>query len=154
VKNAPKSRGKGTNSANFLIGLASTEPVEVPKHIDLTEEEARLWPQFASARSRVDWREFDLILLSKIVKLEASARRYQTMLDQSGPIIRNKKGTPIVNPLLSIIDTITRQQMAIIRSLSLTAGADPRTNFGHAAQSRTFEQYLEGDDAELFARPN
>jgi hypothetical protein len=135
-----------------MIALAAGDPVQVPKHIDLTEEESKLWPQFASARSSVDWREFDLILLSKIVKLEASIRGYQQMLTGSGPIIRNKRGTPIVNPLISIIDTLTRQQMAIIRSLSMTAGADPRTNMGHAQAQRTFEQFADDADG-LFARP-
>ena len=152
-KIAPKSRGQGLNSSGFLLQLAASNPVEVPANVDLTVEEHKLWPQFASARARVDWREFDLILLSKIVKLEASLRGYQSMLAQSGAILRNRKGTPIVNPLIAICDTLTRQQLALIRSLSLTAGAHPATNQAHAQQARTFELLEAGDDDGLFARP-
>src|SRR6185436_2725564 len=108
-KTAKTSRGQGLNSANYLVALASDDPVEVPRHIELTEEEMRLWPQFASARARVDWREFDLILLSKVVKLEAEQRRVQAMLDKSGPIIKNPRGTPIPNPLLMIADSLARR---------------------------------------------
>ena len=114
----------------------------------------RLWPQFASARARVDWREFDLILLSKVVKLEAEQRRVQAMLDKSGPIIKNPRGTPIPNPLFMIADSLARRQLAIIRTLSLTAGVDPRTPQAHAAQVRTFNQFLNEDDDGLFAKPN
>jgi len=34
-------------------------------------------------------------------------------------VIFNDRGTPIENPLFRIIDTLTRQQMAVIRSMSL-----------------------------------
>jgi hypothetical protein len=147
------SRGKGTNSASFLIALAAENPVEIPKNVELTAEEAQLWPQFASARARVDWREFDLILLAKIVKLEAVNRKDQRKLDETSTIVETRKGTPIVNPLIAVIDSRTRLQLAIIRTLSLTAGKAPATVRGHALQARTFNQMKSDDPEDLFATP-
>jgi hypothetical protein len=50
------------------------------------------------------------------------------MLDTSGPLIKNKRETLIENPLLRVIDTLQRQQLAIIRSMSLNqTESDPRT---------------------------
>ena len=43
-------------------------------------------------------------------------------------MIENKRGTPIPNPFLSVIDTLERRQLAVIRSMSLNQTAsDPRT---------------------------
>jgi len=36
-----------------------------------------------------------------------------------GMMIENKRGTPIPNPFLSVIDTLERRQLAVIRSMSL-----------------------------------
>ena len=75
----------------------------------------------------------DLILLAKIVKMEADIRAAQIELDAMGMMIENKRGTPIPNPLLSVIDTLERRQLAVIRSMSLNQTAsDPRTINGSA----------------------
>jgi hypothetical protein len=43
-------------------------------------------------------------------------------------MIENKCGTPVPNPFLSVIDTLERRQLAVIRSMSLNqTGSDPRT---------------------------
>ena len=75
----------------------------------------------------------DLILLAKIVRMEADIRTAQAELDEVGIIAENKRGTPIPNPLLSIIDTRERRQLAVIRSMSLNQTvSDLRTINGFA----------------------
>ena len=67
-----------------------------------------------------------LIWLAKIVRMEADIRTAQTELDEVGIMVENKRGTPIPNPLLLIIDTRERRQLAVIRSMSLNQTAsDP-----------------------------
>ena len=34
-------------------------------------------------------------------------------------MVKNKRGTQIPNPLISVIDTLERRQLAVIRSISL-----------------------------------
>ena len=75
----------------------------------------------------------DLILLAKIVRTEAEIRTAQAELDEVGIMVGNKRGSPIPNPLLSIIDTRERRQLAVIRSMSLNQTAsDLRTLNGIA----------------------
>jgi len=75
----------------------------------------------------------DLILLAKIVKMEADIRVAQIELDAMGMMVENKRGTPIPNPFLSVIDMLERRQLAVIRSMSLNQTAsDPRTINGSA----------------------
>ena len=50
-----------------------------------------------------------------------------------GMMIANKRGTSITNPFLSVVDTLERRQLALIRSMSLNQTAsDPRAINGSA----------------------
>ena len=94
------------------------------------------------ARAREDWRDLDLLLLAKVVRMEADIRQHQETLDRSGVLIQNKRGTLVANPLLSVVDTLERRQLAVIRSMSLNQlASDPRTING-AAQAETQSRNL------------
>jgi hypothetical protein len=113
-----------------------------------------IWRQFTRARAREDWRDMDLLLLAKVVRIEADIRKHQETLDRSGILIRNKRETLIENPLLRVIDTLQRMQMAIIRSMSLNNQGDARTI---QAQARTEQEarriVQDGDVMDLLATP-
>ena len=75
----------------------------------------------------------DLLLLAKVVRMEADIRKQQNTLDRSGVLVENRRGTVVPNPLLAVIDTLERRQMAVIRSMSLNqTDSDPRTLNGAA----------------------
>jgi hypothetical protein len=107
----------------------SMSSVPLPEGIELrTDLERVIWDQFSRARAREDWRDMDLLLLAKVVRMEADIRRHQETLDRSGVLIKNKRETLVANPLLAVIDTLERRQLAVIRSMSLNqTHADPRT---------------------------
>ena len=111
---------------------AINDRIPLPAGVELrSEAELITWHQFTRARS--DWCDMDLILLTKIVKIEADIRTAQIELDAMGMMIENKRGTPIPNPFLSVIDTLERRQLAVIRSMSLNQiASDPRTINGSA----------------------
>ena len=96
-----------------------------------SDKEHLIWNQFT--RAREDLRDMDLILLAKIVKMEADIWAAQVELDAVGMMVENKRGTQIPNPLISVINTLERRQLAVIRSMSLNQTAhDPRTINGTA----------------------
>ena len=118
--------------AGFVSAINNRIPL--PAGVKLRREaELIIWVQFTRARAMSDWRDMDLILLTKIVKMEADIRAAQIELDAMGMMVENKCGTPIPNSLLSVIDTLERRQLAVIRSMSLNQTAsDPRTINGSA----------------------
>ena len=70
----------------------------------------------------------DLILLEKVVRMEADVREHQSMLDRSCVLIKNKRCTLVPNPFLAVADNLERRQLAVIRSMSLNQlSSDPRT---------------------------
>lgn len=147
----------GRNSAISLVSAIGSisEEVQLPAGVILRgEDEMVIWKQFTSTRARSDWRDFDLLLVAKMVRAEADIRKHQEMLDKVGPLIKTEKGTPIANPLVSIIDSLQRQQLAIIRSMSLNqTESDPRTLNAGGKKQQEYKSLL-GDVDDLIARPN
>lgn len=153
-----QKRGSDRNSTSgavqgFSGAMAS---VAIPEGIELrSDEEVVIWEQFTRARAREDWRDMDLILLAKVVKMEADIRKFQDQLDRMGVVGTNKRGTAVVNPLLNVIDTLERRQLAVIRSMSLNQlAADPRTVNGRgkaAGESRSIMEML--SESGLIAMP-
>ena len=114
------------NSVTAALGgfKGAIESVPLPQGVELrSEDEMVIWDQFTRARAREDWRDMDLLLLAKVVRMEADIRQHQAAVEAQGVIIENQRGTPIPNPLLAIIDTVERRQLAVIRSMSLNQQA-------------------------------
>lgn len=141
---------------NFNGAMSSIPP---PEGIELRSEiELVIWDQFSRARAREDWRDMDLLLLAKVVRMEADIRRHQETLDRTGVLIKNKRETLVANPLLAVIDTLERRQLAVIRSMSLNQmHADPRTinaTARTAVDARNVMASFEEDDLIAMPRAN
>lgn len=146
-----------TAAVETFSGAMSSIPL--PEGIELRSEmELVIWDQFSRARAREDWRDMDLILLAKVVRMEADIRRHQETLDRTGVLIKNKRETLVANPLLAVIDTLERRQLAVIRSMSLNQmHADPRTinaTARTAVDARNVMASFEEDDLIAMPRAN
>ena len=140
----------GRNSAIAVVNMvtAISNDIPLPEGVILRDEsEMVIWRQFTRARTSNDWRDCDLILLAKAVRIEGDIRKYQGMLDETGAIMQNPRGTPIPNPLFAIVDTLQRQQLAVIRSLSLSqTPTDPRTQSAAAIEQNKLRSIMHGTD--------
>lgn len=150
-----RTKALSKDSHSNVVKLVSelTEKVALPAGVILRNEaEMVIWEQFTRARARDGWRDFDLLIVAKAVRLEADIRKYQQALDKSSPIVKNDKGTQIVNPFFAVIDNLQRQQLALIRSLSLNqTGQDPRTLNGQGQEQSRLRATI-NDAEDLFAR--
>ena len=126
-----KKRSDKNSATSALAGFvgAINDRIALSAGLELrSKAELIIWHQFTRACVRSDWRDMDLILLAKIVKMEADIRKAQIELDAMRMMVENKCGIPIPNPLLSVIDTLERRQLTVIRSMPLKQTAsDPRT---------------------------
>ena len=136
-----RTKSLSSDSALYVVHLAATisDKIPLPDGVILRDEsEMVIWEQFTRTRTRDGWRDFDLLVVAKAVRLESDIRRYQEQLDGIGAVITNDRGTPVVNPVLTVIDSLQRQQLSLIRSISMNQQAqDPRTlNAGGKEQGR------------------
>ena len=152
-----KSRSDKNSTTAAVAGFrGSMGSVPLPEGITLrSDEEHVIWGQFTRARAREDWRDMDLLFLAKVVRMEADIRAQQVALDVSGAILENKHGMPIAHPLLAVIDTLERRQMAVIRSMSLNqTSSDPRTINGAAkTEGKAFDLLRDLGASGLIAKP-
>jgi hypothetical protein len=150
-----KKQSLGINSASNIVRLVAevSDDIPLPDGVILrSDAEIVIWQQFTHARAREGWRDFDLLIVAKAVRLEADIRKYQNILDSSSPIVKNEKGTQILNPFFGVVDSLQRQQLALIRSLSLTqTGQDPRTMNGQGQEQSKFRSAVNSFD-DLIAR--
>jgi len=150
---ARKLRSDSATSKANTFSQAQT-PIPVPQGIVLDgADEQMLWNQFSKTRSHDSWRDFDLVLLAKIVKLETKIRKYTKQLDEDGVVIESRLGAPMENPLCRITDVLLRQQLAIIRSIGLNQAKSPPRVLNATGDGVKFaEKILKGLDDELIPR--
>lgn len=152
-----KKQRLGLNSTSTLVQAIGTlsDAIPIPAGVVLrSDEELVIWSQFTSTRAPGDWRDFDLLLVAKMVRAEADIRKYQLVIDKAGPLLKTDKGTPIVNPLVSVVDSLQRQQLAIVRSMSMTqTESDPRTLNAGGKNQQGYRKTMDDMD-NLIARPS
>ena len=121
----PQRAGNNTVSHAAKVFQDAGRVPPVPKGFPQDDVEFNeVWLGFTRARIAEDWLPSDLMILAHVVKTEIDIRNLTKQRDEEGFVILNEKGTTqIEHPLNRVLDTLTRQQMARIRSLSLTAGA-------------------------------
>lgn len=148
-----KKLGKDSASRATELIAEISEDVPLPAGVRFRSEEERvIWGQLTRARARDGWREYDLLFLAKQMQLEADIRHWQRKLDESGAIVRNERGTAVVNPLLYVVDSLARRQLAYARAAGLlqsdaAGGADPRTlNAAGQALARMRKEAEDFDD--------
>ena len=146
------------NSTTALIGgfKGVVGKVPLPQGCKLrSPEELVMWEQYTRPRAPEDWRDIDLRSLVKIVKREADILKHQETLDRSGILIKNQRGTLVVNPLMSVIDMLIRSQGFLIRSMSLMQlHSDPRTVNGAGKANQLISNNINLiDDDNLIAQP-
>ena len=139
--------------SGFQGSIAS---VNIPEGVSLsTKAEVILWDQLTRVRSVEDWRDVDLLIVAKIVKTEVDIRKHQKVLDKEGALVVNNRNVSVAHPLVAIIDTLQRQQLSLIRSISLNQQAsDPRTLNGRASDNNANRDFIKKQGVEgLLAMP-
>ena len=151
-----RTRSDSVKKAVEVFQVAA-DVIPVPEGFQSDHPEfGRVWEAFTRARAKEDWRPMDLILLARVCDLEVMIREQREAIKFEGVIAVNTRGTQVENPRLRVFDTLVRQQMAIIRSMSLnTTDSDSRTVAKASKQEEKAVQVLKEHGPEsLLAMPN
>ena len=124
--------------------------VPVPMGVTFSgSAEKLLWNQITRARFIDDWRTIDLILVSKLVKLEIEIRKQQDLLDDEGMILDVGKAKLVENPRFRVIGQLQSRQLAIVRALALNTSVDSAAHTSKAKKAAKLNGALdEGDEDE------
>lgn len=153
---AKKQRLDTVAGAVATMADALAGSIEPPAHIRLRSGDRPFWDSIILARARHLWDDADLELAGNLARCKADVERLQTEIDSEGDIISNERGTPIVNPKHSLLETLSRRSVALSRMIHVHAEAkhgQSREQAKKLGAQKTAAQVMADSDDGLIARP-
>ena len=131
--------------------------IDPPAWCHVPEAAIPFWRSITRARSADRWNEVDLENAAELARTKANIERLQAELELEGDIIKNDRGTPIVNPKHSLLETLTRRMVALSRMLQVhaeaTQGKSRDQVKGNKKQQEAGQALGAVDGDDLIARP-
>lgn len=144
-----RARSDSITAAVTAAQDATAGPIEPPAHVALRERDWPFWNSIVSARARKTWNTADLENAANLARCKADIERLQSEIDAEGDIVKNERGTQIVNPKHTLLETLSRRAMAVSRMLHVHAEAtqgESRQQPGRAEAAQAAAEAAAADD--------
>ena len=138
---------------------AAFQGIDPPDWVRMPESALPFWKSIVTARAAAKWNNTDLEAAAELSRTKASIERLNEELEIEGDIIKNDRGTPIVNPKHSLLETLNRRMVSLSRFLQVhaeaTQGKSRDQVKGNQSQSKANDQAetLQNQDDGLIATP-
>ena len=150
-----RTRSDSAASAVKAMVNAALPPLPLPSHVQLRETDHPFWEGVLRARARDEWTESDLVVAAQLARCQADIEREQQLLNYEGTVVENAKGTQIMNPRVTVLEQLSRREMALMRTLRMGGriAGDARDQAGKRAIERKAHQIrIELEDDGLLAQ--
>ena len=107
---------------NAALGAASPLP-DCPPHVKLRDHDRPFFENVLRVRTRDEWTETDLIVAGQLARCMSDIERESAWLEEEGSVIKNDKGTQIMNPRNSVLEQLARREMALMRTLKISGAS-------------------------------
>lgn len=107
---------------NAALSAASPLP-DCPPHVKLRDHDRPFFENVLRVRTRDEWTETDLIVAGQLARCMSDIERESAWLEEEGSVIRNDKGTQIMNPRNSVLEQLARREMALMRTLKISGAS-------------------------------
>jgi hypothetical protein len=151
-----RTRSDSVTGHTQAMSDAAAGPLEPPAHVRLRESDLPFWYGITGARARNKWDSHDLAIAATLARTMADIETLSARLEAEGHVIENQKGTPIANPVHTVLETMTRRVVALSRTLHVHAEAkqgEARDQGKRLHAERDAADALEQADDDLIARP-
>ena len=137
-----RTRSDSAASAVKAMVNAALPPLPLPEHVQLRETDHPFWEGVLRARARDEWTESDLVVAAQLARCQADIEREQQILNYEGTVVENAKGTQIMNPRVTVLEQLSRREMALMRTLRMGGriAGDARDQAGKRAIERKAHQ--------------
>ncbi len=135
---------------------ATLPALRPPQQLMLRAQDEAFWPGIIEARARDEWTEPDLAVAVQLARCQADIEAAQKELDASGFTLTTDKGSTVTNPIVGILDTLKKSQMAMMRTLRMggrVLGATDVLNIHRKVEraAKAAAQQVEEEDTGLIA---
>jgi len=117
-----KPRSDSAKAAINAAINASLALPDCPAHVKLRERDRPFWADVLRARARDEWTQADLIVAAQLARCMSDIEAESEAMENEGSVIKNDKGTAVMNPRNSVLEQLARREMALMRTLKI-AGA-------------------------------
>ncbi len=121
-----KPKRARSDSAKAAIGAAlnAASPLpDCPPHVKLREHDQPFWVDVLRARARDEWTQADLIVAGQLARCMSDIERESGWLEDEGSVIKNDKGTQVMNPRNAVLEQLARREMALMRTLKISGAS-------------------------------
>jgi hypothetical protein len=153
----PKKTQANTTSAAIHAMLSAAQPLPAPpEHVRLRTNDKPFWDAIMRARARDEWTDADLIAAAQLARCQSDIEAESLALESEGSVVENARGTQIMNPRHSVLEQLSRRQLALMRSLRIS-GSSTGERKEDLVKARRLQQQAERalaevtDDDELLA---
>lgn len=118
-----RTRSDSTTAAVAATQAAASGPINPPAHLKLRDNDWPYWEAIVQARAAGTWNNADLALAVNLARTQADIQRLGDELEDEGDVLINARGTAVVNPKHTLLETLTRRAVALSRALHVHAEA-------------------------------
>jgi hypothetical protein len=137
-----------TSAVKAMVNAAKTHAV--PKHCALRPADMAFWDGILLSRAHDEWSPADLVVAAQLARTQADIEAQSKHLDAEGTVLENARGTPVMNPRVTVLEQLARREMALMRTLRMggKAAGDARDSSASRkleTQSRKLRDELADD---------
>ena len=132
------ARSDAVTTSICAMQNAALPPLEPPSHCKLRDGDRPFWDGIVRARARDEWTDADLVVAAQLARCQADIEKEQEALDAETTVVKNDRGTSVVNARVSVLEQFARREMALMRSLRM--GGTAAGTVRDAAGARSIER--------------
>lgn len=148
-----------SDSTHVKTQLVDDQDIAPPEHVQLRDIDMPFWYALVRARVKDSWNTVDLQHAANLARCQADIERIQQEILEEGDTLTNDRGTVVLNPKHSLLETLSRRSIALSKHIQVhavaTVGESDKQrgkNSAAAKGRKTAEKTKEADD--LLARPS
>jgi hypothetical protein len=146
-----RARSDSAAAAVKAMVNAAKDALQPPDYVFMTESARPYFDAVVRARARDEWAECDLVVAAQLAQCMSDIADEDAELRVEGKVVKNDKGTQIMNPRTTVLEQLARREMALMRTLRMGGriAGDSRDEAGKRKierESRKVREELEEDD--------
>lgn len=114
-----RARADSADSAVKAMVDAALGPLSVPKHVKLRDGDKPFWDGIVRARARDEWTEAELVVAAQLARCQRDIEAEQVAVDVETTVLKNERGTMVMNPRVTVLEQLARREMALMRTLRM-----------------------------------
>lgn len=146
-------------SEQMKVAAATFRKIEPPSHIQLTDEQLVFFSDILDEFSKEEWTAHSLSVAAFLARDLEHLNKAQLTLEREGETVVTPKGGVTVNPLRTVVQTLSGSILNKRKALALDARSrkDPRDTAARRSKAKAIEDSVAAaadDDEDLIARPH